>query len=30
VRRIGRRVLVHRRDLEKFALGDHPNKKGCQ
>lgn len=24
VRRIGRRVLVHRKDLEKFALGDHP------
>jgi excisionase family DNA binding protein len=24
VRRIGRRVLVHRKHLEKFALGDHP------
>ena len=28
VKRIGRRVLVHRRDLEKFALGDHPRMGG--
>jgi excisionase family DNA binding protein len=28
VRRIGRRVLVHRRDLEAFARGDHPHTGG--
>jgi excisionase family DNA binding protein len=24
VRRVGRRVLIHRKDLELFARGDHP------
>ena len=24
IKRIGRRVLIHRKDLERFALGDHP------
>jgi len=28
VRRIGRRCLIHRRELEKFALGDHPRMGG--
>lgn len=25
VTRIGRKVTVHSRELEKFATGDHPN-----
>ncbi|MBZ5689161.1 MAG: helix-turn-helix domain-containing protein [Acidobacteriia bacterium] len=28
VKRIGRRVLIHRKDLERFALGDHPSMGG--
>jgi excisionase family DNA binding protein len=28
IRRIGRRVLVHRKDLEVFARRDHPFKAG--
>lgn len=28
VRRIGRRVLVHRKDLEAFARHDHPSTGG--